>query len=173
MRKPANELLPQRPVLGLCAATAAKVEPSGKRVWELFRNLYGAVSPTTFFASAGVLNLCPLAFFRSVDGRTVSPEEFPSEIRNRVVDFCNKHLLEILVLLEVKRIVCFGRFVEKCAKQLTKTQGWTGQIIYVPHPSPRSVNNQHWVRDTEAALREKLFGFAPEETPHSQNGGGH
>lgn len=114
MNKPTYEL-PKRPIVGL---GQVKEEPSGKRVWELIRRLFGAESPHSFFLEAGLFNLFPLAFFNRKDGRNIIPEEFAANNKKPFLSICAKYLLETLRVLGVQRIVCFGRFVEKVVKDL-------------------------------------------------------
>lgn len=151
---------PSRPVNGL---GHTKQEPSGQRVWKLIRAIYGD-STASFFAYGGLLNLCPLAFF-DAKGKNVTPETFKAENRKEFISICIRHFERIIHIIDPRVIVCFGRFVETCAKQLIVSAH--RQIIYLPHPSPRAVNNQNWVEDTINLIR----------TSHpviiQPNGGGH
>lgn len=148
VRRPANEH-PARPVLGF---SIDKEEQSGKRVWQLIRAVYGD-SPDSFFSRCGLLNLCPLAFFDAT-GRNVTPDAFGKEF----IAICRRHCQRIIQLLNPSTIVCFGRFVEKCLKEVAGRE-----IIYFPHPSPRSVNNHNWVEDTIRLIVDKHPSLLPED----------
>lgn len=160
--KPSNEL-PSRPVEGF---RIGREEQSGKRVWQLIRSVYGP-SPSDFFSSAGILNLCPLAFFDAASGKNVTPETFPLAARKAFVATCTRHFKEIIDLLSPRAIVCFGRYVEKCLRDAEVDTA--REIIYIPHPSPRAVNNQNWVEDTIRLIVEEY----PQLLPSPADGGSH
>lgn len=145
-------------------------EQSGKRVWTLVRDQFG--SADAFFSSCGVFNLCPLAFFDSA-GRNLTPESFRAALRKEFVAICTRHMQRIIELLRPSHIVCFGRFVEKCMKEAT---GIVAQeIIYIPHPSPRAVNNHNWIADTTRIFQSHaaLKSLPNRRRQANENAGGH
>lgn len=125
-------------------------EPSGKRVWELISGLFP--DPRDFSAFSGVLNLFPIAFY-DAQGKNLLPEQFPAVIKKSFIQICLKHFIRIAAILQPKKIVCFGRFVETCLKG-AKDDLSNADIIYIQHPSPRIPNNQNWVEKSRPLFLE-------------------
>lgn len=160
--QPRNGVLDSRPIKGFQYNTA---EQSGKRVWTLFRDLFG--SANDFFSVCGVLNVCPIAFFEKDTGKNLTPENFPKHSLKKFKSICVKHLLRVVAELKPRQIVCLGRFVETC---LGTTTGLNVEIIYIPHPSPLARNNQNWVEDTKTLIRghSSLRALVPERSVDSR-----
>ncbi|XP_053613539.1 single-strand selective monofunctional uracil DNA glycosylase-like isoform X3 [Plodia interpunctella] len=61
-------------------------------------------------------------------------------------DICDPIFCKVLQLYEVKIIIAIGKFCEKRAEKALKTYlpNNSVQILYLPHPSPRVVNNIDW-----------------------------
>lgn len=131
----------------------------------LVRERFGSAEA---FFSCGVFNLCPLAFFDSA-GRTVTPESLRGALRKDFVAICTRHMRRILDLLQPSSVVCFGRFVEKCMRDVVAQD----QIIYVPHPSPRAVNNQNWIADTAKIFQSHAALKSLPNRRADGNAGGH
>ncbi|KAK3105867.1 hypothetical protein FSP39_007377 [Pinctada imbricata] len=123
---------PKRPILGW---SSTRSEISGKRFWGLFQKLCGR--PDNFFCRCFVHNYCPLAFLGS-SGKNVTQPELPMETRKRLNNICDDSLLEILCILNVKLIICLGRFVETSVKRVLKNNNLLGSIRIetLSHPSP-------------------------------------
>lgn len=129
---------PKRPVQGF---DCPRSEVSGRRLWKLFADRYGA--PEKFFAEHFVVNFCPLAFL-SATGSNVTPDKLGKTERARLEQICNAHLRRVLEILEPEWLVGVGAFARKQGELATEgTAIRVGQIL---HPSPASpaANRQDW-----------------------------
>jgi single-strand selective monofunctional uracil DNA glycosylase len=128
---------PKRPVAGFACPRS---EISGKRLWGLFAQRFGA--PGNFFADHFVVNYCPLAFFDK-DGRNLTPDKLAASQSEPLFAACDRHLRRVVEILQLEWIVGIGDFAEKRAeKAFAGTPLAVGKIL---HPSPASpAANQDW-----------------------------
>ena len=143
--QPANPH-PKRPVQGF---DCPRAEVSGKRLWGLFREKFGA--PENFFAEHFVLNYCPLVFC-DAGGRNLTPDKFPADEREELYAVCDAHLRLVVEILEPEWLVGVGAFAKKRAEEALEKSGVKfGQIL---HPSPASpAANRGW---SAAATKQLL-----------------
>ncbi|XP_013192106.1 single-strand selective monofunctional uracil DNA glycosylase isoform X3 [Amyelois transitella] len=61
-------------------------------------------------------------------------------------DICDPTFIKVLQLYEVKLIIAIGKFCETRAQKALKNflPHNSIQVLYLPHPSPRAVNNTDW-----------------------------
>lgn len=137
---------PKRPVLGF---ECTRSEVSGRRLWGLFGARFGAVE--RFFAEHTVANYCPLAFVEGT-GRNRIPEKLPAREREVLFDACDRHLREVVRILEPEWLVGVGVFAaDRAERVLAGTGVRVGRIL---HPSPANpAANRNW---TEAATAQLL-----------------
>lgn len=57
-------------------------------------------------------------------------------------------------MLKVEIIIGIGRFAEERVKEILKNETSTVNVIYMPHPSPRAVNNENWPEKAKNTLEE-------------------
>ncbi|XP_037721621.1 single-strand selective monofunctional uracil-DNA glycosylase [Drosophila subpulchrella] len=139
---------PKRPVLGLDCKIE---EPSGVRLWELFLRLAGNVN--IFTQQCFVHNFCPLAFFDEA-GKNLTPSELKGPYKKQLRDLCLETLEEQLVLLKPQVLVAVGEYVHTALKGSRYCQSDAVSVLRLPHPSPRSVNNNDWPNKARAFLEE-------------------
>ena len=128
---------PKRPIEGFACARS---EVSGRRLWGLFAERFGAAE--RFFAEHFVVNYCPLAFMDE-GGRNLTPDKFPTAETARLYAACDEHLREVIVALQPEWLIGVGDFAEKRARlALEGTTVCFGKIL---HPSPASpAANRDW-----------------------------
>jgi single-strand selective monofunctional uracil DNA glycosylase len=137
IKKPAVEH-PRRPVRGLACPRS---EVSGRRLWKLFSERFG--SPEKFFAEHFVANYCPLAFL-SASGSNVTPDKLSKAERTRLSAACDRHLSEILAILQPEWLIGIGAFARARGElAVAGSEIRVGQIL---HPSPASpkANRHDW-----------------------------
>ncbi|XP_023030236.2 single-strand selective monofunctional uracil DNA glycosylase isoform X1 [Leptinotarsa decemlineata] len=139
---------PERKILGF---SSTRREQSGERFWSYFASLCGR--PEVFFKYSFVCNFCPLALMK-VNGCNVTPAEIKDmKIRKILEAACDDWYLKLIRVLQPEIIVAIGTYIEKKTKDLFKTHSVDGiTVAYMPHPSPRAVNNQNWHEKAEAFL---------------------
>lgn len=128
---------PRRPVAGFACARS---EVSGRRLWGLFAERFGA--PEQFFADHIVLNYCPLAFLES-GGRNRTPDKLPSPEKAALFAACDRHLRAVVAALQPEWLLGVGSFATRRAEDVFP-EGLlkVGRIL---HPSPASpVANRNW-----------------------------
>jgi len=137
---------PKRPVEGLACA---KSEVSGRRLWGLFAERFA--SAEAFFWDHFVANYCPLVFME-VSSRNRTPAKLPAEERAVLAVACDRHLLNVVEILEPEWLVGVGGFARKRAEEaLDELELKIGTIL---HPSPASpAANRGWA---EAATKQML-----------------
>lgn len=129
---------PKRPVTGLACSRS---EVSGRRLWGLFARRFG--TPQAFFRDHFVANYCPLAFCDAT-GRNLTPDKLPASEREPLEAACDRHLRQLVEILEPHWLVGVGAFARvraELAAHGTRTR--VGQIL---HPSPASpkANRHDW-----------------------------
>jgi len=137
---------PKRPVLGF---DCARNEISGQRLWGLFAKRFGAAEE--FFEEHMVMNYCPLAFCEK-SGRNRTPDKLPPNERTALFAACDKHLRDIVRILEPEWLIGVGDFAGKRAREgIADSRPRVGQIL---HPSPACpASNNDWAGIATAQLR--------------------
>jgi single-strand selective monofunctional uracil DNA glycosylase len=135
---------PKRPVEGFACARS---EVSGRRLWGLFRERFGA--PQAFFAAHFVANYCPLAFF--VDRRNLTPDKLAGAEQTALFAACDAHLRALVAALEPEWVIGVGAWAENRAAAALGTGGpRLGRIL---HPSPASpAANRGWAEAAAGQL---------------------
>ncbi|HEY3853811.1 MAG TPA: uracil-DNA glycosylase family protein [Verrucomicrobiae bacterium] len=128
---------PKRPVEGF-ACTRAEI--SGKRLWGLFAQRFGAAE--IFFANHFVVNYCPLVFMLE-SGKNSTPDKLPVAEREQLAKVCDAHLRRVFEILQPKWVVGVGDFAARRAENVSA--GLPIQIGQILHPSPASpLANRDW-----------------------------
>lgn len=145
---PRGELLhPKKPVT---AFKTTKIEPSGNRLWGLFRELFP--DPADFFREHLVLNFCPLLFLNQ-RGANVPPDKLPAQDRG-IITPCDQTMAETIRILRPRALVGIGnwayqRFVSIKENYNLPTPG----VHKILHPSPASpAANRGWYSQAAKAL---------------------
>ena len=135
--KPPPRGHPKRPVTGF---DCPRSEPSGRRLWGLFRERFG--TPEAFFREHMVANYCPLAFMEG-SCRNRTPDKLPGPERDALFAVCDDHAREMVCVLQPEWLIGIGDFAAKRARQaLSGLQVRIGQIL---HPSPANpLANRDW-----------------------------
>jgi single-strand selective monofunctional uracil DNA glycosylase len=141
---------PKRPVLGF---DCHRSEISGERLWGLFAKRFGTAEK--FFREHIVMNYCPLAFVED-SGRNRTPDKLRPGEREKLFAICDKHLREVVRILEPEWIIGVGDFAMKRAQAVFRgsellVRLGLGQIL---HPSPACpASNDNWAGKVTAQLR--------------------
>ena len=137
---------PKKPVLGFACS---KEEPSGTRLWGLFRERYP--NPQDFFENHLVLNYCPLLFLGET-GRNVAAADLPKARAAELTDACDRALAEIVAVLNPAWLVGIGAYA-RVALERTQSQA---RVVQVLHPSPASpAANRGWAEQATRKLVEE------------------
>jgi uracil-DNA glycosylase len=73
----------------------------------------------------------------SPTGRNITPPELRADQRNALNQACDMALVETINILQVKIIVCIGKFVESRVQSVLKNQGNNEiRVERITHPSP-------------------------------------
>lgn len=138
---------PRRPVTGFMCQRS---EVSGRRLWGLFSQRFGDAAH--FFTRYFVANYCPLVFMEE-SGRNRTPDRLTAIEKEGLFASCDRHLRELVQILEPQWLVGVGRFTESCARRaLGDTSIQIGQIL---HPSPASpAANRDWAGTASKQLKE-------------------
>nr|CAH7759479.1 unnamed protein product [Callosobruchus chinensis] len=143
-----DEECPERKIFGL---ESPRKEQSGDRFWGYFASICN--QPEEFFKHSYVYNFCPLAFMKK-DGCNVTPNEIKdAQVRRELENICGGCFVRLLDLLEPDIIISVGSYVDRKIKDLFKTHNITNiNILCLPHPSPRALNNTNWPEKAEHFL---------------------
>jgi single-strand selective monofunctional uracil DNA glycosylase len=141
-------LHPKRPVYGL---GCPKPEVSGRRIWSFLSELYG--SPEEIHQNVYIVNHCPLWIFTPTGGN-LTPDKLNNVEGGELLQRCDRHLLEVVKILDVDRIIAVGNYSHKRISSLDH-----GVILTkIPHPSPASpLANRNGGADWKAIVREVLL----------------
>lgn len=140
-----ERLHPKRPIEGF-ACTRSEV--SGARLWGAFAAQHG--SAERFFAERFVANYCPLVFMEA-SGKNRTPDQLRADERAALYAACDRHLRELVRLLEPEWVIGIGKFTEQRAHEaLTDLDV---RIATILHPSPASpAANRGWAAQVERQL---------------------
>jgi single-strand selective monofunctional uracil DNA glycosylase len=95
---------PKRPIEGF---RCSRSEVSGRRLWALFRDRFGAAE--RFFEDHIVINYCPLVFMGE-SGRNITPDRLRREEREYLFGVCDRFLADTLAALAPRYAVGIGKF---------------------------------------------------------------
>jgi single-strand selective monofunctional uracil DNA glycosylase len=144
---------PKRPVQGF---DCPKSEVSGRRLWGLFAERFGA--PEAFFADHFVVNYCPLVWMEA-GGKNRTPDKLSSAEIAPVAAACDRYLREVLLTLEPEFAIGVGGFAEQCLDRVIATlpgEANRPRLGRILHPSPASpAANRDWAGTASREL-EKL-----------------
>jgi len=128
---------PKHPVQGFACKRS---EVSGRRLWGLFAKQFRGAPD--FFAESFVVNYCPLAFMEA-GGANRTPNKLPALERAELFAACDRHLREVMRILQPECLLAIGGFAENCAKRVVA--GDSPKIVSILHPSPASpAANRDW-----------------------------
>lgn len=138
---------PKRPVMGFACPRS---EVSGRRLWGLFKERFEKAE--NFFKHHFVSNYCPLIFMEA-GGRNRTPDKLKPEEKRELFAACDRHLQQVVQILEPAWLIAVGRFTEQCAlRALKDLKVRVGQIL---HPSPASpAANRDWTGTVTRQLEE-------------------
>ena len=148
---------PKRRVLGF---NCHRSEISGERLWGLFAKQFGDAEE--FFREHIVMNYCPLAFVEK-SGRNRTPDKLPPREKTKLFAACDKHLRQIVRILQPEWLIGVGDFAMKRAQSVFSglqppvkrpcgSHLGLGQIL---HPSPACpASNYDWAGKATRQLRE-------------------
>ncbi|KAJ0173718.1 hypothetical protein K1T71_010867 [Dendrolimus kikuchii] len=147
--KPENELK-ERPVQGF---QCTRSEVSGKRLWGFFKDL--CKTPDIFFKSSFIYNYLPQQWMKN-NGCNITPGDLRGNEMEELYNICDPILCKVLELYNVDIIIAVGKFCETRAQKILKKYILPNkiQILYLPHPSPRAVNNNDWERKAHECLKK-------------------
>ncbi|XP_045453115.1 single-strand selective monofunctional uracil DNA glycosylase [Melitaea cinxia] len=139
VNKPPNEIR-ERPVNGFACT---RTEISGKRFWGLLKSICG--TPEVFFDSSFLYNYLNQQWMKS-NGCNLTPGDFRVSEMEDLYNICDPIFVKVLKLYEVQIIVAIGKFCEtRAQKALKKYMPYSNiKVLYLSHPSPRTVNNNNW-----------------------------
>ena len=147
--KPESEH-PKRPVQGFACP---KSEVSGRRLWGLFAERFGAAE--NFFREHFVVNYCPLVWM-SATGANLTPDKISSAEMGPVEEACLAHLAETIRATEPEWLIGVGAFAEARLRQAAERVGGSFSIGRVLHPSPASpAANRGWAEAATKQLTEQ------------------
>jgi len=138
---------PKRPIEGF---QCQRSEISGLRLWGLFKEKFATAE--NFFKHHFVANYCPLVFMEeSVRNRT--PDKLKPKERQILFHICDRHLQQVVQILEPQWLIGVGKFTENRAlTALKKTNINIGSIL---HPSPASpAANKDWPGTVTQQLKD-------------------
>lgn len=138
---------PKRLIKGL---DCKRSEVSGRRLWGFFKEKY--LITEVFFKDNYIANYCPLVFMEE-SGRNRTPDKIKKNERDELYAICDKHLVDVINLLEPEWLIGIGGFAEKRLKKIfDKTNFKIGKIL---HPSPASpMANRGWAEMAKEQLVE-------------------
>ena len=139
---------PKRPVEGLACT---KSEVSGRRLWGLFSEKFPDAKD--FFKDHFVANYCPLVFMEE-SGRNRTPDKLPAYEKKPLEEACDRHLREIVEILQPEWLIGVGGFAKKRAEEALR--GMEIKIGAILHPSPASpAANRGWAEAATKQLKEQ------------------
>jgi single-strand selective monofunctional uracil DNA glycosylase len=140
---------PKKPVKGF---SCHRSEVSGLRLWSFFAETFGTAE--RFFRDHFVGNYCPLLFLEE-SGRNRTPDKLPAQERERLFQICDKHLRDVVNVLQPSHVVGIGAFATGRAQ--AALEGYRQlQVARILHPSPSSpAANRGWSAQAEKQLKEQ------------------
>jgi len=134
----------------LDTVSGVSCQVSGARFWKLFQQL--CVTPENFFRRCFVHNMCPLMFM-SLTGKNLTPPDLPADARRQLNAACDQTLVDVVKLLNIRRIVAVGKYAGSRASTALREAGVNDvEVTVIIHPSPASpAANKAW---SEIALAQ-------------------
>jgi single-strand selective monofunctional uracil DNA glycosylase len=141
---------PRVPVRGF---ECARSEVSGKRLWGLFREVFG--SAERFARDNFVSNYCPLMFLDAA-GRNLTPDHISRQDQPTLFAACDRFLSVVIDALRPQWLVGIGLFAERRLRaMLERTGNEDVRVMSITHPSPANPKSQkNWAGLAAAALVE-------------------
>jgi single-strand selective monofunctional uracil DNA glycosylase len=138
---------PKRLVTGF---ECARSEISGERLWGMFAKRFGRAD--RFFQEHFVVNYCPLAFMEE-SGRNRTPDKLPRSERSALFEACDRHLRDVVRLLQPEWLIGVGDFAAARAGAVFPDGSvHVGKIL---HPSPACpASNVDWAGKVTGQLQE-------------------
>jgi single-strand selective monofunctional uracil DNA glycosylase len=138
---------PKRPIEGF---QCQRSEISGLRLWGLFKEKFGTAE--NFFEHHFVANYCPLVFMEE-SARNRTPDKLKPKERQILFDICDRHLQQVVQILEPEWLIGVGKFTENRA--LTALKDTNINIGSILHPSPASpAANKDWAGTVTQQLKD-------------------
>ncbi|XP_068619260.1 single-strand selective monofunctional uracil DNA glycosylase [Battus philenor] len=149
--KPPVEIV-TRPVRGF---DCTRTEISGKRFWGLLKEICG--TPEKFFETSFVYNYLNQQWMKN-NGCNLTPGDFKVSEMKALYEICDPVFIRVLELYQVQTIVAIGKFCEaraqKAIEEYLPSKSKIIKVLYLPHPSPRTVNNNDWDKKAIEYLRK-------------------
>ncbi len=138
---------PKRPIEGF---QCQRSEISGLRLWGLFKEKFETAEH--FFKHHFVANYCPLVFMEE-SGRNRTPDKLKPKEQQILFNACDRHLLQVVQILEPEWLIGVGKFTEKRA--LTALKDLNINIGTILHPSPASpAANKDWANTVIKQMKD-------------------
>jgi single-strand selective monofunctional uracil DNA glycosylase len=138
---------PKRPIEGF---QCQRSEISGLRLWGLLKEKFGTAGH--FFEHQFVANYCPLVFMEE-SARNRTPDKLKPQERQMLFQACDRHLQQVVQILEPEWLIGVGKFTEKRA--LTALKDTNINIGSILHPSPASpAANKDWPGTVTQQLKD-------------------
>jgi len=138
---------PNRPIEGM---NVKRNEVSGNRLWNLFKRI--AKTPEVFFQKCIVYNFIPLCFIGK-SGKNIAPDSLKPNVRNKLIRLCGDSLCEIIDILQVKTVVCVGKWTEARINEIKKEKNLRFKVLGIMHPSPLNPKSRdYYLNDAEKDL---------------------
>lgn len=138
---------PKRPIEGF---ECGRSEVSGRRLWGLFSKRYP--DKNDFFAEHFIANYCPLVFMEE-SARNRTPDKLAATERNALHAACDRHLCEVIEILQPEHLVGVGAYAEACLKRVKESIDSAAKLSRILHPSPASpAANKDWAGTAEKQL---------------------
>eukprot|EP00903_Cladosiphon_okamuranus_P003782 g3780.t1 len=146
---------PKRKITGM---ECPKSEVSGRRLWGYFSEVFPKAED--FFRDHLVINFCPLIWMKDT-GANVTPDKIKAVEIAPVDEACQRHLRNLIEILEPGHLIGVGAYAEKQMEEARKTLGLDVKVGKILHPSPASpVANRGWAAAAEKQLGELgICGF--------------
>ena len=122
---------PKRKISGL---KCKKPEVSGKRIWGLIEEIYGPAENA--FSEIFIINHFPLWMFNN-NGQNITPDKLKVSSTSELFEICNKYIVDMAQLMNVKHIIGVGKYAHKMAMNAVNSHKHKKiTISEIPHPSP-------------------------------------
>ena len=143
---------PKRPILGF---ECTRREVSGSRLWGWAQSRFN--TPDAFFDRFYVHNYCPLCFMEE-SGKNFTPDKLPAALKNKLFEYCDEALVQLVDLLQPEYVIGVGAFAEtRIHAALPESKRIIGRIL---HPSPASpAANRGWAEAAERDFRSLGIQF--------------
>ena len=144
---------PKRKIFGL---ECKKPEISGKRMWSLIEEIYGP--PNIAFKDIFIINHFPLWMFNE-SGQNITPNKLNYRELKNIFKICNNYLIDLINILNIKEIICVGKYAHNVAKKvINEAKMIEIKIKEIPHPSPANPiankeKGEYWKRKAKNIIK--------------------